>query len=209
MALSDSYASVPQLKAAKAKLLSDDDLALARGLRAIARLIDLKANQPYGFNRDQEVTTRIYAPGDQMAPIAVTTDLVVKASSGWPIVWADVDALVRDTDFELLPRNPRDGWPHTSIRLVGWSSTPPSVFTPQTYMPTDYRVQVTAFHGWPSVPDAIVEANMELLMILRGESPFATDRITELDTVVNASPQARAILRDLYQLYNPWPIGVG
>lgn len=211
MANGDSYCSVPEYRLAKGLQSGNDDLALEWQLAAVSRLLDLKLNQPYGFNVDETVTTRIYGARDQIAPIASTVGLIIKAATGaFPLDWPATTALVADTDYELLPRNPRAGWPYTGINLL---TTGPSVISPSTYRGsvwgTSYRLQITALHGWPAVPEAIKESTIQLTAILRAESPFATDRIQELDQAVGTSLQARGILKSLYELYNLAPIGVG
>ena len=214
MALADSYATPAEYRNHPdiSKTSLADDVILGWCLEAISRVIDAKTNQPYGFNKDDSVTTRIYAGDDRFAPIASTTGLVVKASAASaPIDWDDVDAMVLDTDFELLPRNALTGplpKPYTDIKLLGWGVTPVSQFQPKTYMPSVYRVRVTAIHGWPSVPQQIKWATIVLTAMLGGESIYTTGRINELDAAVDASPQARALLRDLWRTLNPLPVAV-
>lgn len=210
MAIGDAYATAQKYRALKQGLSAADDILLDLELKAVSRLIDRKTNNPFGYNKDATVTTRVYLKDEETAPIASTAGLIVKATtSALPITWADVTALTLDTDFELLPRNPISGWPYTALQIIGWASVPPSVWTPQTYNPDTYRVQVTAIHGWPAVPDEIMFATVELTALLRAESPYATDRIQELDQVVAASPQARSILKALYAQFNPRPIAIG
>lgn len=203
---------MPEYRLTKALESGRDDLALERQLAAVSRLLDRKLNQPYGFNVDATVTTRIYGPGDNIAPIASLIGLIVKAATGTPIDWSSVTALTINEDFETLPYGALSGpepAPITALRLVGWGAQPPSVWTPKTYIPDDFKVQVTALHGWPAVPEAIKEATIQLTAILRAESPFATDRIQELDQAVGTSGQARAILKALYEVYNAMPVAIG
>lgn len=209
MANGDSYATVDDYYKVKDKKSQDDAGILEWQLVAVSRLLDLKLNQPYGFNQDAVVTTRVYGPGDQIAPIASVTGLVVKtAATGAAIDWPSIAALVLDTDFELTPLNPRAGWPYTGISF--FTSVPYDVvINPSTYRGTNYRTQVTAIHGWPGVPEAIKDSTIRLTSILREESVFTTDRVQELDQAVGVSLQARGLLKSLYEVYNPYPVGVG
>lgn len=207
MAVGDPYATVPQYRAFKRS--ERDSLFLEWCLEAVSRVLDLKCSQPgNGFNKDDTVTARVYGPRDQIHPIASTAGLVVKLSSGVAINWAGITALVLDTGYELLPHNPAPGWPYTGISLLTSSPVTP-IIDPVNYRSSDYRLQVTAIHGWPSVPRAIQRACLELTAILEQSSIFLTNRVQEDATsVIEASPQGRAILKSLYEAYNPYPIGV-
>ena len=215
MALGDAYASVPEYRLWKGKFSSDDDLVLEWCLEAVSRVIDQKLNQPFGFNKDVVASTRWYGPGELIAPIATTSGLIVKMSGSYSSIdWASIDALT-STDYELLPRNPQAGWPYTDIniyslmnRYYGNPVTSPVAINPDTYRSPEYRVQITAIHGWPEVPKAIKWATVELTAMLGGESVWSTNRIQELDQTIEASPQARSLLKDLMRVYSPMPIGI-
>lgn len=214
MALGDAYATPQDYRTHPLinQRQGGDNEATAQMLQAVARFLDRKLGQVYGFNKDAAVTTRVYWGGDEIAPIASTAGLIVKATTSWPPDWASITALVVDEDFELLPLNALTGpesRPYTDIRLAGWSMTPPGTFLPKTYYPTEYRVQVTAIHGWPAVPAAIKQANIILASMLAADSLFASGRIQEIDQAIDASPQARALLRDLHQAYSRYPVVVG
>lgn len=193
------------------KSSAEDDYFIGRTLEAVSRMLDRKLNEPYGFHKDTVATTRVYESGQTIVPIASTAGLVVKASGGWPVVWAEIDPLTINEDFELLPQSPLPDHPYTGLYLGPWPYTewPPLVLDPTTYRATNYRVQVTAIHGWPAVPAAIKDATIILAATLIGESIYTTGRINELDNVVETSPQARMILKSLYQTYNRYPVAVG
>lgn len=58
-------------------------------------------------------------------------------------------ALTLNTDYELLPVNPRSGWPYTGIRFL-------------TESPYGNRnVNVTGKFGWAAVPGAVKQAIMQ------------------------------------------------
>lgn len=209
MAVGNAYATPEEYRNFKGAHSGRDDNALESQLKAVSRLLDSKLNQPYGFNRDDDdaPSTFIYGPRDIPRPIVNSTGLVVKtAYAGGAIDWDDADALELDTDYELRPQTPAPGWPYTSIYLFSLSSRS-SILDIGTYRGRNTRARVTAVHGWPAVPDAIRWATIELTAILRAESPFATGRITELGAeAITASPQARALLGQLSQTYNPYPV---
>lgn len=105
-------------------------------------------------------------------------------------------------DYRLLPLNAIvEGEPYRQIQATTWGS--------QYRWSAAYGIEITAFWGWPAVPDAIVTATIELTAILRLESPRATNRINELDQVVSTSRAAQNILGELLHVYNRYPVVVG
>lgn len=214
MAITDAYFTPQEARAyGKPAERGVDDVVLEAQILGVCRFLDRELGwASTGFNRDSAVTTRVYAPDDEIDPIASLTGLVVRATTASPpITWASVTPLVLDTDFELLPRNAAQGAeprPWTTLRLFGWTASPVGAFEPKYYQPSDYRVQVTAIHGWPAVPPAIKWKAIELLDILRGKSIFATEQITDVDTTLRTSIQARGILRGLSQVYSRYPVAV-
>jgi len=179
-------------------------------LEAMSRVLDRKLAQPAGFSKDAAVTTRVYTgDGSRCLPlryaIASVTGLVVKRDTDNDGSFADETALTLNTDFELRPLDADQGpeaRPWTELYIPDWAATYYSWYE-------RYRVQVVAIHGWPAIPQAIKLATIELTAMVAGDSTFTTNRINELDQAVDASPQARAILRDLWQVYNFYPIAVG
>lgn len=213
MAIGDPYASPEEYRQFKGANSARDDVVLGIQLNAVSRLLDKRLNQPYGFNLDSVASVAIYGVRDVPRPIANTTGISVKtAYSGSAIDWDDATALVLDTDYALTPATPAPGWPYTGIELYGYGPQQ-SILNIGTYRGrnslSQLRVRVSALHGWPSVPDAIKWATIELVAMLRADSLFATGRISELGgATVDASPDARRLLRDLARQFDPFG-GVG
>ena len=68
-----------------------------------------------------------------------------------------------------------------------------------------YTVKVTAAWGWPAVPAAIVQLTCQLVGILRNTSPLATNRITDVGTVIGASKEAKNLIHQLGNAYRRKP----
>lgn len=70
-------------------------------------------------------------------------------------------------DWQALPYNPRDGWPHTSIYAVE------SLRFPCGATGRVDRVQVTGVWGWPSVPPPVKTATLikATRLLTRMQSP--------------------------------------
>ncbi len=108
----------------------------------------------------------------------------------------DDESALAVTDYELLPRNAALGAeprPYTAIELTPWG-------TKYAFQP-GARVEVTGIHGWPAVPEPVKRACIHLTAILRLETPRAQATVSELGQVVQSSPQARGIIRDLLTGY--------
>lgn len=213
MAITDSYASFDEYRSAKQQ---GEEPAVAPLLAAVSRYIDHKLDRRSGFGKDATATERIYMPKSK----GVAQDGWAESENPWKyggmIRVLDIEDLVSVTsitidegrdntfsltlsasDYELLPRNAATGpepRPHNQIGLTEWGS--------RVGFTVGARVKVTGIHGWPAVPEGIKWACIEFVDILRGTSALATNRINEMDQVVDASPQARAILRDLMTNYN-------
>ena len=209
MAIAAAYATVDEYKAVKGlEFDSTHDLVIGRQLLAMSRGLDRKLAQPTGFNKDEAVTNRLYVGSGTrclaVEPIASTVGLVIKVNASHNGDFSGETAFP-NTDYQLRPLNADKGpepQPWTQIYLPDWST--------RGYWGEGYGVQVTGIHGWPEVPEAIRLATIELTaMALRIEGAYATGRIQELDQVENASPQARAQLRGLYERYNRYPVAVG
>ena len=211
MAIGDSYATPEEYRLFKGANSARDDVVLGIQLNAVSRLLDKRLNQPYGFNRDADggPPVAVYGVRDVPRPIADTTDISVKtAYSGSAIDWADATALVLDSDYGLTPATPAPGFPYSGIELYGYGPQQ-SIINIGTYRGrsglSQLRIRVEAIHGWPSVPDAIKWATIELVAMLRADSLFATGRISELGgATVDASPDARRLLRDLTRQFDPF-----
>lgn len=211
MAIGDAYATPEEFRQFKGANSGRDDVALDVQLKAVSRLLDRRLNQPYGFNKDAtgSPSVAIYGVRDVPRPIASTTGIVVKSAyAGSAIDWTAATALVLDSDYELTPPSPAPGWPWTGIMLYGYASTSRDIIEIGSYRGralSSLRVRVEAIHGWPSVPDEIKWATIEMTSILRGEGIFATGRISELGAgSIDASPDARRLLASLTKQFDPY-----
>lgn len=96
------------------------------------------------------------------------------------------------TDYELIPRNAGKGpepEPYTGIELTPYGT----VYA----WPVRARIQVTGIWGWPSVPEGIKRACVQLTGILRMESPRSTNQFTDLGNIMGSSRAAQDILNNL------------
>lgn len=220
MAIGDAYATPAEYRALHTKTTTDDDHMLELGLEAVSRLIDRQLDRRSGFNRDVSPTVRVYMPKSNGRPsrsdwaesenpwryggasrVLDIEDLVELDSSGTIKIDENNDGTFSRTlveaDYEFLPRNAATGPESEPYRQIGLlSSGSVHSWTP------GLRVQVTAIHGWPAVPKAIKLATLEILAMPRVESVFATGRISEFDSAVDASPQARKVINDLKAVYH-------
>lgn len=215
MAITDAYASPEEFKAMHPTSVQDN--ALSSHLVAVSRYLDHKLGRPSGFGKDASATVRYYVPrasNTRAAPDWAEAENPWKAGGLVRII--DVEDIVsvtsiaidkdRDntfsqtltaTDYDLLPRNASVGpepRPYNQIAASEWGSL--------LSWPAGCRVKVTAVHGWPSVPPAIKWATITIAAMVQGDSFFTTDRISELDTTVSASPQVRSILNGLMSSYS-------
>ena len=214
MAIDSRYITVPDIKKLFSILQSDDDELLSVSIDAMCRVFDRKLGWPAGFKEDAAVTTRLYVgDGSRLLrlnhAIASTTGFEVKIDTDNDGSFADETALTSD-DYQMQGQagdlNPDKGpmaRPWVQIYIPTWSTT-------YGYWPEGHQAQVTALHGWPvKCPEQVRLGVGHCVAMLGGHSIFTTGRIQELDSVVDASPQARAILRDLWQTLNRYPVGVG
>jgi len=149
-----SYATLAQFKAAVGIGTADtaDDTALQNVLDATDTLIDLYCDRKTGFGTATE--TRYYTAEDYQ--YVLTDDLVSvttlqtddDANGTYETTWTS------GTDFVLAPRNAAlDGFPYTEIDT---SVTWPRNFPKDVYL----GVKVTGVFGFPSVPAAVVQAEI-------------------------------------------------
>ena len=147
-----SYASLSQFKAAVGITDTTDDAALQNVLDATDTLIDLYCDRKTGFGTASE--TRYYTAEDYQ--YVLTDDLVSvttlqtddDANGTYETTWTS------GTDFVLAPRNAAlDGFPYTEIDT---SVTWPRNFPKDVYL----GVKVTGVFGFPSVPSAVVQAEI-------------------------------------------------
>ena len=200
MAIADAYATLAQYRESLSDSSSLGNDAVIERNKSVSRYLDWKLGyHQSSFNKDSATSVRLYDGNDSpdlyVAPIASKTGLVVTVDD-------DLDgALDHDTalaagEFELRPLNAASGpvpRPWTWLRLPERGS--------RRSWPRESLIQVTAKHGWPAVPDGIKDAAITLTAMFRDESIFATMQMQQIDSSVQASPQARAIVRDIYQQY--------
>ncbi|MFF8831382.1 hypothetical protein [Streptomyces sp. NPDC015131] len=155
MALGDTYATLPQLKAYMGDVFTDPsrDAALGDALNSASREIERYCGRQ--FNNAGAVSAREFlalnAGRAFVDDFHTTTGLVVEVegSDGTWTPWAS-------GDYKLLPRNGiRDGmpgWPYTEIRAVrGGGKTFPGPYD-------EAHLRVTANWGWASVPAPVKQA---------------------------------------------------
>jgi hypothetical protein len=149
-----SYASLAQFKAAVGIGTADtaDDTALQNVLDATDTLIDLYCDRKTGFGTATE--TRYYTA--EAYQYVLTDDLVSittlqtddDANGTYETTWTS------GTDYVLAPRNAAlDGFPYTEIDT---SVTWPRNFPKDVYL----GVKVLGVFGFPSVPAAVVQAEI-------------------------------------------------
>lgn len=197
MAVTDAYATAVQYRGIISKSDIADDAAILVDLTAISRYMEGRLGR--FFTQDAAAVSRLYVPSESTTVLRVddlsAAPSSVKIDDDDDGVFTDETALAA-ADYELCPLNADKGpevYPWDSIRLTPWGS--------RSYFPAGVRVQVTAKFGWPAVPSAIQRACIHLTAILRLESPRATRRIQELDQVIETSPDAQRIIRQLTQQY--------
>jgi hypothetical protein len=147
-----SYATLAQFKAAVGITDSTDDTALQNVLDATDTLIDLYCDRKTGFGTATE--TRFYTSEDY--EYVLTDDLVSvttlqtddDANGTYETTWT------ANTDFVLAPVNAAlDGLPYTEIDA---SVSFPRNFPKDVYI----GVKVVGVFGFPSVPAAVVQAEI-------------------------------------------------
>ncbi len=194
MALSDAYATAAEYRAAIGMSDTTQDVAILKDLKAISRYIDGKVGR--FFTKDTADVARHYyvkATGPQLwvddlsaAPTSIKTGYAA----------GSYETTLEATDYELWPLNaaaepePR---PFTRIKLSASGSL--GCFT------AGDRVEITGKFGWPAVPEAVRRATIDLAGILRLETARATRRIPELGDIIEASPDAVHIVRQLLDIY--------
>ena len=200
MALDSAYATVAQYRAALTAVDTGADVNLERNLKSISRYLDWKLGfQQSGFNKDAATSVRLYdgtdTPELYVAPIASKTGLVVTVDDDEDGGF-DHDTALSSDAFELRPLNADKG---PVARPWCWIHLPTR--GDRRYWPRESLIQVEAKHGWPQIPDGIVDATITLTAMFRVESTFSTMQIQQIDDSVQASPQARAIVKGLSQQY--------
>lgn len=156
-----TYATLPELKAARRITDAADDTALQKALATASRAIDRKTGRR--FYLDASPSARVFNPYGRVVDgkvlvddIGSATGLIVEIGSGTS--WTAV------TDYETTPDNAlTKGQPVTGLlRTSGWWA----------YSSAD-RIRITAKWGWPAVPDEISQATLLLAnrLFMRKDSP--------------------------------------
>lgn len=172
------------------------DSEILRALTVVSRHIDSRCNRFFG--KQASATAQVYIARSSSPWLTVhdmsTTPTGIKIDTDEDGVYTDEDAV---TGFEAWPLDAQYGAvvrPYYQIALPSWASV--------TSFAAGQRVQVTCAWGWPSVPEAIKEATIQLAGILRLQSPRATTRYAEdLGQVIGASREARDIVERLVVEY--------
>jgi hypothetical protein len=206
LALSDAYATAEQYRAAISDTDDADDDGIREDLVAVSRYLDHQLNQPDGFGKDDAPVARIYVPFRDgrvlyVDNIATTTGLAIKVDTSATGSFSGLTALPA-TDYQLWPLNaalrpePR---PYDQIVLPSWST--------RTGWVTTQPVQVTARFGWPSVPRGIRIACIQLVGILRIDTPRATgEGNMAIDEAMSISKRAQDIIQGLMSPYSGGPV---
>lgn len=163
MALGDSYATLPQLKAYMAGSVDDDvttyDAILTDALASVSREIELHCNRQ--FNSAPSVGARDYPPdsiftireGSTVTHWAAVDDFY--DSTGLVVVSGDTTWSA--SDYKLHPRNGivngQTGWPYSEIH---------SASTLRFDATSD--VTITAKWGWATVPAPVKQACLILAL---------------------------------------------
>ena len=200
MAIDDAYATLAQYHESFSTPGSGNDAVIERNLKSVSRYLDWKLGYSQSsFNKDSATSSRLYDGNDSpdlyVAPLASKAGLVVTVDDDRDGTF-DHDAPLTAGEFELRPLNAASGpvpRPWSWLRLPERGS--------RWCWPRESLVKVEAKHGWPQVPDGIKDAAITLTAMFRDESIYATMQMQQIDQTVQASPQARAIVRDIYQQY--------
>jgi hypothetical protein len=158
MAITNGYATLPELKSILSISDTADDPDLEGAIEAASRQIDAHCGQGRKFWQDSTVVVRTYRP--TMATVLVVDD--ISTATGLIVKVDTTDdgtfdtTLTISTDFQLEPLNapsefPVQPWTH--IRLLdGQISSWTCLSSGRA------SVQVTAKFGWSAVPDAVKRA---------------------------------------------------
>ena len=191
MALGDAYATAAQYRDSKEKTSVDDDVSITRELTATARYIDRLLGRVLGFNQDATATARVYTMGNGVV-LDIDDHATVTSVEVGNRYTGVYDAALAASAWAKLPRSAASKPLPEPYRQIEFLSSAPGAGS---------LVRVTGLGGWPSVPDAIVAANIELTGILRLESPRATNRVNEVGQVLSTSRAAQNILGELMNAY--------
>ena len=186
MAIGDAYASAATYRDRIQKSDPGDDATIDLQLLAVSRLLEKMTGR--FFTRDVGVVKRTF-PVDPLAPnpgILYVTDIATRTG----LVVNDGSSVIAATDYQLMPLNAEFGpeaMPWTEIVLQ--------------HAISGRSVSVTASWGWPAIPQAVIEATINMTAELRLETPRATTTIDSLGNTEKVSPNAMKIARQIGLVY--------
>ena len=206
-AIGAAYATVAEYKASTKKTSSGDEPQLDLDLISISRHIERRLGAvAVGFNQEASASTRYqrtvrgndYTTLWLNVPLSIAPTSVIIDTDG-DGDWADETALTLTEFSGDVIYHPLGGLlgntePITGIELTGNG-------TVNAAWPSGVVVQIIGKHGWPSVPEPIKSATIGLTEYLRLETARSTGQITSIDSVINASPKAIAIISELMMPY--------
>lgn len=128
-----------------------NDAGADRAINAASRWIDEHTGRKFWLDPANALTTLVYRPEDPYTAwvndIGSTTGLVIKTDSNGDGTWATTWA---STDYQLEPVNPVGAFSYSRIVAIDRYTFP--------YHCRRMTLQVTARHGWSTVPDGVVTA---------------------------------------------------
>jgi hypothetical protein len=156
---------------------------LTQALRSASRAVDNHCARRFWL--DPTATSRTYRPIDRWCAwvddIGSTTGLVVKTDTAGNGTWATTLAV--GTDFQLEPLNAAaNGGAYAWWKVVAIGNPFPG---PAGYGGQRPTVQVTARHGWSTVPDPVREATLlkAARLYRRKDAPFGVAGFDEFGPV--------------------------
>ncbi len=204
-----AYATAAEYLAATRRASSDDNAQIGIDLGNVSTHVERALGYAQvGFNRDAVATTRIMRVPEWVddrllwldVPLAIApTSVKIDTDNDGDFTDETTLSLTEFTgDVIFLPMGYADGvaQPITGIELTSQATAPRG----NRWISRDL-VQIVGIHGWPAVPGPIKSATIALTSILRLETLRATGQITNVDNVLNASPEAQRIVRDLMATY--------
>lgn len=198
MAVTDAYATVAEFRSRVESSSGDDDAEIEAQLRAASRFIDRLCGRY--FTRDAAVVTRTYDGRRSIAiynrlfeediprgrtvfridDLASTTGLIVRVDLNEDYTCEQV--LTLNTHFWVGPPNATAGSeprPYRYLEIV------PNNGVLDTWPDGRRGIQVTGLWGWPSVPDAIREATVQITRAMRDlQEAGMTQALAGIDTAM-------------------------
>lgn len=195
MAFDSAYATAVEYRTVFNMTDNARDADILNDLLAVSRYIEGKTGRFYNKNAADvtrtyivpEFTRQLWVDDMSEAPTLVRLDTEGDGAFDTTLVADDYTLLPLNADLEPEPK------PYMQVMLNHWRDH--SIFL------KGQRVEVTARFGWPAVPGAVKRATIHLAAILRLETPRATRRIPELGEIIEASPDAMHIVRQLLDRY--------